>query len=200
MAPAQRIRGIKPGRSLRRNGARIIAARLAELLSWQEFLHDASRVEELHAMRIAAKRLRYALEIFETCFSDVDVLLKELRDLQEDLGEIHDLDVFVDVLRARLHALEATLEWEATRIMGGTGDSAQRSAELGHVVTSHAQNPHFVGLVGLIGDKRAERARRHAALTVRWRGDVLSAFAALVTSSLHPRAPSEAPSSALNPT
>ena len=65
----------------------IVAARRAD--------SDPARVEELHNMRIAAKRLRYTLEIFAPCFTgkDFSKLYEQVKSVQEQIGEIHDRDV-----------------------------------------------------------------------------------------------------------
>jgi CHAD domain-containing protein len=63
-------------------------------------------VETLHRLRIAAKRLRYALEFFgETLGPDSARLLERVVALQDHLGCLHDADVAAklarDVLVAR---------------------------------------------------------------------------------------------------
>ena len=47
-------------------------------------------------MRIAAKRLRYVLEITESCFgAEADAARRAVKDLQGVLGDIHDCDVML---------------------------------------------------------------------------------------------------------
>ena len=47
-------------------------------------------------MRIAAKRLRYVLEITESCFGEEAVAARRaVKDLQSVLGDIHDCDVML---------------------------------------------------------------------------------------------------------
>jgi CHAD domain-containing protein len=55
------------------------------------------QVEALHDMRIAAKRLRYVLEVTaEPCFGPyARTAAKRVKELQDLLGEIHDCDVTV---------------------------------------------------------------------------------------------------------
>src|SRR4051812_41691378 len=103
MARAKRVKGIKPRATLLENARLVVALRLEELLSWRESLERPELVTDLHDMRIAAKRLRYALEMFDVCFPEIKPVLKELSEIQEALGTIHDLDVLADILRARLH-------------------------------------------------------------------------------------------------
>ncbi len=67
---------------------------------------DMSDGEALHQLRIAAKRLRYSLEFFETCYHrQLTSYLKSLRLLQELLGDIHDCDVMIELLKRRQEKL-----------------------------------------------------------------------------------------------
>ena len=51
----------------------------------------------MHDMRIAAKRLRYLLELVGFCFGEVgEEAQARARELQEVLGEIHDCDVMLE--------------------------------------------------------------------------------------------------------
>ncbi len=60
--------------------------------------------EQLHALRIAGKHLRYTLELFEAPLGpEAETLLKPVRDLQEQLGNIHDADVAVAQAHVHLH-------------------------------------------------------------------------------------------------
>ncbi len=72
-----------------------IQSRLDEFLFFEVFLFDPERKNELHQMRIAAKHLRYALEIFSELYSGkTDFALDISRKAQQILGEIHDADVW----------------------------------------------------------------------------------------------------------
>ncbi len=177
MARAGVVHGIKPKKSLRTNAARVIAVRLEEFLSWRGALEDATRITELHDMRIAAKRLRYALEIFEPCFDGARPVIKELTAIQDDLGEIHDLDVLEDVLRHRLTVLETPLEGRATEIMASTDAPGEKTKQLRRLLSAHAREVHRLGLLGLIGDKIAERRRRYGRFQERWGSVRLDEFA-----------------------
>lgn len=94
-----------------KNGARAVQVRCDELLAHESCLTDSKRVLEHHEMRIAAKRLRYTLEIFKDAFMDdayaptLSTLTKHIRDLQEFLGDIHDADVLVPQLISPLMQL-----------------------------------------------------------------------------------------------
>ncbi|HEY4721418.1 MAG TPA: CHAD domain-containing protein, partial [Anaerolineae bacterium] len=77
------------------------------------YVHQPDRVTELHAMRIAAKRLRYTMEVFASLYEDnLKESLKAVKDAQEILGDIHDCDVWVQYLPQFLEEERArTLEY-----------------------------------------------------------------------------------------
>jgi CHAD domain-containing protein len=69
-------------------------------------------VERIHAVRIAAKRLRYALELAgELRLVRTAALVSSLRSVQDVLGELHDLDVL------RGHASQVRHELPADSIV-----------------------------------------------------------------------------------
>lgn len=80
-------------------GYKQIQNRLDEFLFYEVFIFDIQRVEELHSMRISAKKLRYSLEIFADLYrNETDFAQKIIRQAQDFLGEIHDCDVWIDFL------------------------------------------------------------------------------------------------------
>lgn len=94
--------------------ARIIAqTRLEEVYTWEQYVDNPYHVRELHNLRIAAKRLRYTLEIFrEILPSSIAPLLKEVEQIQEELGALHDSDVMIALLRLCLGAQDAGSGYE----------------------------------------------------------------------------------------
>jgi CHAD domain-containing protein len=89
----------------------VTSLRLEEMLAYDASVYHPEQVEELHAMRIAAKRLRYTMEVFAPLYEDgLKQPLQTARQVQDVLGDIHDCDVWVQVLprfmekeRARTH-------------------------------------------------------------------------------------------------
>ncbi len=104
MAKAQKVIGVAPLRSYQENACVILPQRLEEVYTWEPFIRDETRREELHNMRISIKRLRYAMELFcvvyglPTVKSQYTEFLAVIVDLQEILGDIHDADVVLEVL------------------------------------------------------------------------------------------------------
>jgi CHAD domain-containing protein len=90
------VEGLDPAAPLRPNAARIVRTRLDELLSFAPGALEPAAAEAQHDMRIAAKRLRYVLEITGSCFgSEAKAARDAAKRLQGVLGEIHDCDVML---------------------------------------------------------------------------------------------------------
>lgn len=76
-----------------------IMGRIADLFWYEPYLGDPSLKEKHHTMRIMAKRLRYTIEAFSDLYDEpLKGELKSIKKLQELLGDIHDCDVWVDLL------------------------------------------------------------------------------------------------------
>ena len=102
---ARKVKGLDPEGSLGDNAERIVAVRLDELCSFVPRVLDPAEVEALHDMRIAAKRLRYVLEVTEPVFGTyARTAGKRVKELQDLLGEIHDADVLVPRVLAHFEA------------------------------------------------------------------------------------------------
>lgn len=128
---------------------RAITGHLAELLSYEPYVTQPERIEELHAMRIAAKRLRYALEVFAPRVAgELKAPLKTIRAVQDALGDIHDCDVW-------LRALPRFLERERARATAYSG-TARGVARL------------VAGIRALEDDRRRLRAARYRDFRALW--------------------------------
>ena len=104
MAKAHKITGVAPLRSYQENARILLPQRLEEVYTWESFIRDETKREELHNMRISIKRLRYTMELFRVVYglptadSQYAEFLAVIVDLQEILGDIHDADVVLEVL------------------------------------------------------------------------------------------------------
>lgn len=73
--------------------------RLVEFLSYQEDVQSPENINKLHAMRIEGKKLRYTLEIFMPIYDKaLPPYIRLMKGLQDQLGVIHDCDVWVSWL------------------------------------------------------------------------------------------------------
>ena len=79
------------------HAAEAIRLQLEHFLAYDMYVYQPEHSTELHAMRIAAKHLRYTLEIFAELYKDnLKQPLKVVKDMQELLGDLHDSDVWID--------------------------------------------------------------------------------------------------------
>lgn len=108
---AHGVEGLDRAAPLRPNAARIVRTRLDELRSFAPIALEPAAATAQHDMRIAAKRLRYVLEITGPCFgSEAGAARDAAKRLQGVLGEMHDCDVMlprawgIESLRSHLRA------------------------------------------------------------------------------------------------
>ncbi len=93
---ARAIEGLDPSGPLSPNVARIVSVRLDELRSFADLALAPDASETRHDMRIAAKRLRYALEVFAPCLGpEAKVTRDAAKRLQSVLGDLHDCDLML---------------------------------------------------------------------------------------------------------
>jgi CHAD domain-containing protein len=80
--------------------ARIVSVRGDELAEHAQGVLDTGDIERVHDMRVATRRLRAALEIFEPCFppKPYGQALTEVKRLADALGERRDRDVAIAAL------------------------------------------------------------------------------------------------------
>lgn len=106
------------GRVLFRQMGEQILDRFEEFLAHEDSLARPEDQASHHAMRIAAKRLRYTMEICRPAYDGrLDAFLAAVKEVQGLLGEIHDCDVWVE-------QLEAFLDEERKRIVASYGHDA----------------------------------------------------------------------------
>lgn len=91
------------GPTFRQVAIEVIGTRLKQLTAGAECIYHPQMMKELHEMRILAKRLRYAVELFATCWGeDLRQAAKEIARLQTSLGELHDCDIWIADFGGRL--------------------------------------------------------------------------------------------------
>jgi CHAD domain-containing protein len=77
-----------------------ILGRLDELMRFEDSLSNPGDQERHHAMRIAAKRLRYTMELAKPAYDGrLKGSISAVKQLQTFLGDIHDCDVWLEYLR-----------------------------------------------------------------------------------------------------
>lgn len=102
--PSARQRGPRTALRLART---LLLQRLRTVFTLRQAITGEDDVNGLHNLRIAVKKLRYALEILHfAAGNEVERNLKFFKKLQSALGEIHDRDVFIAEVKARYDALQ----------------------------------------------------------------------------------------------
>jgi CHAD domain-containing protein len=93
-----------------RAAARVVRTRADELFAQEEGVLDTSDIERVHDMRVASRRLRAVLEIFEPCFpqGDFKTVLRDVKNLADALGERRDPDVHIEAMETFEAAVQAT--------------------------------------------------------------------------------------------
>ena len=80
-----------------------IAIRLGKLLSYEGWVHNPDAIAEHHAIRIAAKKLRYTIEVYGPIYRrGLKKPLSRVKKIQEILGDLHDCDVWIDTVMVML--------------------------------------------------------------------------------------------------
>ena len=97
MAKAKPIGDLTADAAYADAAAKIVAARAGELIEHAHGVLDTGDIERVHDMRVATRRLRAALEIFEPCFPSKHYrqALAEVKRLANALGERRDRDVAI---------------------------------------------------------------------------------------------------------
>jgi CHAD domain-containing protein len=100
VAKAKPIPDLSAEQSYAAAAARIVSVRAAELTEHAQGVLDTGDIERVHDMRVATRRLRAALEIFEPCFpaNAYREALGEVKRLADALGERRDRDVAIATL------------------------------------------------------------------------------------------------------
>jgi CHAD domain-containing protein len=88
-----------------RKARKAIQARLTALLDYAPYVQQPECRHELHAMRIAAKRLRYTMQASAPLYQgELAAPIQAAETLQDMLGDMHDCDVWSDRLAQFLDA------------------------------------------------------------------------------------------------
>ena len=100
MARAREVPGFDCDEPFELAAARVIEVRAGEVFEHSWGVLDLEDIEPVHDMRVATRRLRTALEIFEPCFprKRFRKTLGQVKGLADALGERRDRDVAIESL------------------------------------------------------------------------------------------------------
>jgi hypothetical protein len=180
VAKARTVKGISCNASVADNARRIIGTRLDEMLTFSQYVEDPRNVTEIHDLRIAAKRLRYSMELFRFAFpAAMSGLIDEVKTIQEHIGEMHDADVMIErameMLASEARNRSAKLLEIATSIERGS--VAQRQQRIRSAMASKTAPREEIGLLTLIAHRADDRDAAYRRFVDAWRGMGESDFA-----------------------
>jgi CHAD domain len=150
---ARKVKKLDATAPLGENAARIVRTRVAELRSFVPEALSPGAAEAQHDMRIAAKRLRYVLELTGLCFGrPADRARRRAGDLQDLLGEMHDCDVMLPRVQMQIERLHAD---DARAVLLRAADAEDLDPSL---VARAPNRAAYRGLELLLVHLRARRA------------------------------------------
>jgi CHAD domain-containing protein len=159
---ARKVKGLDPGATLTENARRIVRVRLDELYSFLPQALDPEQQTALHDMRIAAKRLRYVLELTGFCFGPYAAKAASIaRELQDLIGEIHDCDVLEPWILEQLSEQRAG---DAQQL----SEAALRAGADAPAAVAPERAELYAALEALAVDQRARRQLLFARFRERW--------------------------------
>jgi CHAD domain-containing protein len=100
VARAREVPGFDCEEPFAHAAARVVEVRATEVFEHSGDVLDIAEIERVHDMRVATRRLRAALEVFEPCFPAKRhrKALKRVKALADALGERRDRDVAIESL------------------------------------------------------------------------------------------------------
>jgi hypothetical protein len=167
MSRAWPVHNLDPEAPVDVNARKVLAIRIAELYSYEPATTEPAWSRELHDMRIAAKRLRYTLELFAPQFGETSKRqIDRIKQVQEALGVLHDRDVEIEMVGAELSAAMAD---EADRVRAELANAEPR--EMPAIATSAMRPPPDDvrrGLITLLSAAHADRQKAYDSFTSLW--------------------------------
>jgi CHAD domain-containing protein len=158
VAHAREVPGFDCGESFAGAAARVVEARAAEVFEQAPGVLDVGDVERVHDMRVATRRLRAALEVFEPCFPRKArrKAVNRVKALADALGERRDRDVQIELLEGLAAELpEADREAVAALVERLREEQLRANRELAPYVAAKRLRKLRRRLRGLV--KAAER-------------------------------------------
>ena len=171
MVKAKRVKGIRCNAPVIDNAQRIIETRLREMLSFSPWVADQNNVEEIHNLRIAAKRLRYSLELFRFGLpSGTGGLIDEVKEIQEHIGDMHDADVMIERV---LEIVHSDVRSRTTRLLDiasavDRGTVAQRHQRLKSALASQSTPRDEIAYYTLIAQRANDRDQAYHRFIAAW--------------------------------
>jgi len=175
MAKARPIKGLNPHAPTGENARMIARTRLEDMYEWDRYVDNPYDVRELHDLRIAAKRLRYTLEVFEDVLSEASLpIVQELTQIQDELGTLHDSDVMIALLRLCLGSQDSGTVYEDALSKTRNQNGKQKTLVQPELVANLLDPTHIpsakerYGLEQLLLQQEQNREKQYTAFRQHW--------------------------------
>jgi hypothetical protein len=171
LAKAREVKGIRCQGTVIQAARRIIDVRIEELLGWAEYVHDPRNIEQIHNLRISAKRLRYTLEMFAFAFPpELKGYIDEIKKIQEHIGDMRDADVMIQKMSDAAVANQTLRSQKLLEIATTTsrGTVAQRHQRLKSALASPKGAQDEIAYYTLIAQRTDVRERAYDDFIRTW--------------------------------
>ncbi len=116
----------------------LIYNRLASVRAFDSILSNAS-LEQLHALRIEFKKLRYAIEFFKEVLGDqAKDVIEDLKKVQDHLGELNDARVAIEMISQFIE------KWEARQSQLPLTERQSPETIVAFLAAKHAERFHLM--------------------------------------------------------
>ncbi len=132
-------------------------------------VHSVRDQTEAHAARVSGKRLRYLLEPIQGQLRDGAGIIKQIKALQDALGELHDAQLFAGEI---VPALETAAAQQARRLANIALESDSNAADFQRAQRDDAQP----GLLALARRMPERTVNAFAEVETQWLGEGARSF------------------------
>lgn len=168
MSRAWPVDDIEPEASVVENARRVLAVRIAEFYAFAPVVGLPELSDPLHDLRIAAKRLRYTLELFRPQFGAAgERQIDRVKAIQEALGTLHDHDVRIELIGDELSRLMVEQSRQTRQEIADA--SPEALAEIATAALRPPPDDPRRGLIALLGREHAGRRVAYARFETLWR-------------------------------
>ena len=165
MAKARPIPELSADVSYAEAAASIVTVRSEELADHARGVLDTSDIERVHDMRVATRRLRAALEVFEPCFPRKAhrQALRDVKRLADGLGERRDRDVAIAAMSGFNEQMPAPDRKGVSSLIGRLRDEqAEANVALAPLVEEQSLAALRASLTELVAAARPVQAEETA--------------------------------------
>jgi len=162
MARARSIPDLSAEQTYADAAVRTVSVRSGELFEHAHGVLDTEDIERVHDMRVATRRLRAAMEVFEPCFprKRYRQALSEVKRLADGLGARRDRDVAIRSLETFARRVPASDRRGVGSLVAKLREEqAEANRELGELVGGERLDALRMALRDLVaaGERRAGR-------------------------------------------